>query len=152
MPATAGGAGVRRADGAGVGLAGDGREPHPWGGDGSDGLAAGSSANGGSASEGPATNGWLFKGGTRAMVTALRQAFKPRLAAYPGPTLIVNGEEDDLFRYSERAFLEATVDGRLVVIPGSGHEVNEDQPEAFNAVVRDFADEVRWAVLGAGRS
>ena len=43
----------------------------------------------------PATNGWLFKGGTRALVSALREVFMPRLAAYPGPTLIVNGEDDD---------------------------------------------------------
>src|SRR5665811_2541626 len=32
-----------------------------------------------------ATNGWLFKGGYRAAVTALRTSFLPRLAAYPGP-------------------------------------------------------------------
>ena len=34
------------------------------------------------------------------------RSFMPRLAAYPGPTLIVNGEDDELFRYSERAFLD----------------------------------------------
>jgi pimeloyl-ACP methyl ester carboxylesterase len=90
----------------------------------------------------PATNGWLFKGGTRAMVAALREAFVPRLAAYPGPTLLINGEDDVLFRHGERAFLAAAVDGRLEVIPGCGHLVNEDQPAAFNAAVRRFAAEV----------
>ena len=54
-----------------------------------------------------ATNGWLFKGGTRAMVAALRETFIPRLAAYPGPTLLINGEDDLLFRRSEQAFLAA---------------------------------------------
>lgn len=95
--------------------------------------------------EGPATDGWLFKGGTRALVAALREVFEPRLAAYPGPTLIVNGEDDDLFRSGERAFLATAADGRLVVIPGCGHLVNEDQPAAFNAAVRRFATEIREA-------
>ncbi len=95
--------------------------------------------------DGPATNGWLFRGGTRAMVAALRQVFMPRLASYPGPTLILNGEDDDLFRSGERAFLAAAADGRLVVIPGCGHLVNEDQPDAFNAAVRRFAVEVMGA-------
>jgi pimeloyl-ACP methyl ester carboxylesterase len=107
-----------------------------------DGDGAAPRATDGEHEDGPATNGWLFKGGTRALVSALREVFKPRLARYPGPTLILNGEEDDLFRHAEQAFLAAAVDGRLVVIPGSGHEVNEDQPAAFNAAVRSFAAEV----------
>jgi pimeloyl-ACP methyl ester carboxylesterase len=98
---------------------------------------------------GRATNGWLFKGGTRALVAALRMSFIPRLAAYPGPTLIVNGEDDGLFRRGEQAFLAATTDGRLVVIPGTGHLVNEEQPVAFNAAVRRFAAEVHAAEVRA---
>ncbi len=99
--------------------------------------------------QGPATDGWLFKGGTRALVAALREVFEPRLAAYPGPTLIVNGEDDDLFRSGERDFLAAAADGRLVVIPGCGHLVNEDRPDAFNAAVRRFAAEVAAQPVGS---
>jgi pimeloyl-ACP methyl ester carboxylesterase len=108
----------------------------------------GSGATGAGVAEGrdsqvaPATNGWLFKGGTRAMVTALGETFLPRLAAYPGPSLLVNGEDDLLFRSGEDAFLAAARDGRLEVIPGCGHLVSEDQPVAFNAAVRRFATEV----------
>ena len=98
----------------------------------------------------PATNGWLFKGGTRAMVTALGETFIPRLAAYPGPSLLVNGEDDLLFRSGEAAFLAAARDGRLEVIPGCGHLVSEDQPAAFNAAVRRFATGV-YAPDGAPR-
>jgi pimeloyl-ACP methyl ester carboxylesterase len=105
-------------------------------------LTRGSNREGG---DEPATNGWLFKGGARALVSALQEVFKPRLAAFPGPTLIINGEDDDLFRHAEQEFLAAAVDGRLVVIPGCGHEVNEDQPEAFNAAVRAFAEQVHGA-------
>ncbi len=87
-----------------------------------------------------ATNGWLFKGGYRAAVTALRTSFLPRLAAYPGPALLVNGADDPLFRRGEGAFLAACHDGRLHVIEGAGHLVNSEQPEAFNAAIREFAE------------
>jgi pimeloyl-ACP methyl ester carboxylesterase len=110
-------------------------------GDGPDEGRSGGAGNAG-APDPPATNGWLFKGGTRAMVAALREAFIPRLAAYPGPTLLINGEDDVLFRRGEQAFLAAAAHGRLEVIPGCGHLVNEDQPAAFNAAVRRFAAEV----------
>jgi pimeloyl-ACP methyl ester carboxylesterase len=102
------------------------------------------------AGEPPATNGWLFKGGTRAMMAALREVFIPRLAAYPGPTLLINGEDDHLFRRSEQAFLAAAANGRLEVIPGCAHLVNEDQPAAFNAAVRRFATEVYGSDVAPG--
>ncbi len=89
-----------------------------------------------------ATNGILFKGGYGALVTALRTSFAPRLAAYPGPVLLVNGANDPLFRRGEREFLAACSDGRLCVIDGAGHLVNSEQPEAFNAAVREFAEAV----------
>jgi pimeloyl-ACP methyl ester carboxylesterase len=89
-----------------------------------------------------ATNGWLFKGGYRAAVTALRTSFLPRLAAYPGPVLLVNGADDPLFRRGENAFLAACRNGRLHVIEGAGHLVNSEQPEAFNAAVHEFASAV----------
>jgi len=89
-----------------------------------------------------ATNGWLFKGGYGAVVTALRTSFLPRLAAYPGPVLLVNGADDPLFRRAERTFLAACRDGRLRVIDGAGHLVSSEQPEAFNAAIREFAEVV----------
>ena len=89
-----------------------------------------------------ATNGWLFNGGCRAVVTALRTSFLPRLAAYPGPVLLVNGADDPLFRSGERAFLAACLNGRLHVIADAGHLVNSEQPEAFNAAIREFAETV----------
>ncbi|HEX7399450.1 MAG TPA: alpha/beta fold hydrolase [Candidatus Limnocylindrales bacterium] len=87
-----------------------------------------------------ATNGWLFKGGYRAVVTALRTSFLPRLAAYPGPALLVNGADDPLFRRGEADFLAACHNGRLQVIEGAGHLVNTERPEAFNAALREFAE------------
>jgi pimeloyl-ACP methyl ester carboxylesterase len=134
-----------RTDGRGDGMGdGDGaaREAGQGSGDGDgfghddgDSRAAGHEAQ-------PATKGWLFRGGGRAMVAALRESFLPRLAAYPGPTLIVNGADDTLFRSEERAFLAAAVDGRIELIERTGHLANEEQPEAFNAAVRRFALDV----------
>ena len=89
-----------------------------------------------------ATNGWLFKGGYRAVVTALRTSFLPRLAEYPGPALLVNGADDPLFRRGERDFLASCFDGRLRVIDGAGHLVNSEQPDAFNAAILEFAETV----------
>ncbi len=89
-----------------------------------------------------ATNGWLFKGGYRAAVTALRTSFIPRLAGYPGPALLVNGSDDPLFRRGERDFLAACSDGRLCVIENAGHLVNSEQPDAFNAAIAGFAETV----------
>ena len=87
-----------------------------------------------------ATNGFLFKGGYRAAVKSLRTSFMPRLAAYPGPALLVNGADDPLFRRGEAEFLAACRNGRLQVIEGAGHLVNTEQPEAFNAALREFAE------------
>ena len=89
-----------------------------------------------------ATNGWLFKGGYSAVMMALRTSFLTRLAAYPGPALLVNGANDPLFRRGEGAFLAACRDGRLRVIEGAGHLVNSEQPAAFNEAVREFAETV----------
>jgi pimeloyl-ACP methyl ester carboxylesterase len=33
---------------------------------------------------------------------------------------------------------------RKIVIPDAGHNVNLDQPEAFNAAVLDFLAEIGW--------
>jgi pimeloyl-ACP methyl ester carboxylesterase len=73
---------------------------------------------------------------------ALRTSFLTRLAAYPGPALLVNGADDPLFRRGEGAFLAACRDGRLRVIEGAGHLVNSEQPAAFNEAVREFAEVV----------
>jgi pimeloyl-ACP methyl ester carboxylesterase len=93
----------------------------------------------GDGTEPPPTNGWLFKGGTRALVAALGMTFLPRLASYPGPVLIVNGATDAIFRRAEERFVAAARHGRLVVIPGTGHLANEEQPLAFNLAIREFA-------------
>ncbi len=92
--------------------------------------------------EPPPTEGVLFRGGGRAAVTILRRRFRPLLQAYPGPTLLLNGANDPLFRRGELDFLAACTDGRLVIIDDAGHLASREQPDAFNAALLRFAGEV----------
>jgi pimeloyl-ACP methyl ester carboxylesterase len=83
--------------------------------------------------------GFWSDGGAHALRTLFGQRFAPRLAAYPGPTLILNGEWDLLFRMSADRFAAAAKDARRVRLPGALHLSNLDRPDAFNAAVRRFA-------------
>lgn len=63
------------------------------------------------------------------------------LGSYPGPVWLINGARDH-FRVHERLYLDACVDGRLVVVPRAGHMVSLDQPVTFSRLVGDAADVV----------
>lgn len=86
--------------------------------------------------------GFWSKGGATALRALFGQRFAPRLGAYPGPTLILNGEWDLLFRLSAGTFLAAARDARLVRLAGASHLSNLDRPAAFNDAVRRFARSV----------
>lgn len=90
--------------------------------------------------------GFWPAGGARALHALLGRRFIPRLAAYPGPTLILNGSLDVLFRVGEPAFLAAARRASRVVLRGATHLANLDRPEAFSAAVRRF---VRGPVAAA---
>ncbi len=109
-------------------------------------------------------NGWFFRirypaaiaepivaggfwsgGGAIALRTLFHERFIPRLAAYPGPTLILNGEFDLLFRLSAARFATAATDARRVVLAGALHLSNLDRPGAFSLAVRTFATSTAWA-------
>lgn len=85
------------------------------------------------------TAGFSFGPGAVALRSLVGERFRPRLAAYPGPSLLVNGEFDLFFRPTERSFAAVAADPRRVVIRRATHLVNLDQPAAFNAAVRRFA-------------
>jgi pimeloyl-ACP methyl ester carboxylesterase len=83
-------------------------------------------------------------GGGQALLEIAGRRFRPRLATYPGQTLIMNGARDRLFRRQEAAFLSSAQRGSLLVLPGAGHLSNTDVPEAFNRAVRRFASAADW--------
>ena len=87
--------------------------------------------------------GFWSDGGAHALRALLGQRFLPRLASYPGPTLILNGEWDLLFRLSAGSFAAAASDARRVRLAGALHLSNLDQPAAFNAAVRTFAGSLK---------
>jgi pimeloyl-ACP methyl ester carboxylesterase len=86
--------------------------------------------------------GFWFRGGAEAVRSLVGERFRPRLAAYPGRTLLVNGQADLLFRAGEAAFAAAARDPQRVVIARAGHRSNLDRPRAFSAAVRAFAMEI----------
>jgi len=83
--------------------------------------------------------GFWSDGGAHALRALFGQRFAPRLARYPGPTLILNGEWDLLFRLSAGTFAAAARDAHRVRLSRALHLSNLDQPAAFNAAVRRFA-------------
>jgi pimeloyl-ACP methyl ester carboxylesterase len=83
--------------------------------------------------------GFWWHGGTAALRALAGQRFIPRLAAYPGRTLILNGDLDVLFRLSAPAFAAAARDARRVRLARATHLANLDRPAAFSEAVRRFA-------------
>ena len=87
--------------------------------------------------------GFHFRGGAVAVRSLVGEHFRPRLARFPGPALILNGEFDLLFRLYQRSFVGAASDARASVIPWATHLTNLDRPEVFTAAVRRFARDCR---------
>ena len=84
--------------------------------------------------------GFSFAGGAVAVRALVGERFKPRLASYPGPSLLINGEYDLFFRPSERSFADVAADPRRVLVRRATHHTNLDQPDQFNGLIRAFAE------------
>lgn len=84
-------------------------------------------------------SGTYWSGAAQA-VRALRGVdFRARLAAYAGPTLIINGTRDWVHRSSEAAFARCARQPEVVLIPHAGHIPSLDAPQLFTHAVRLFA-------------
>jgi len=94
--------------------------------------------------------GFYFRGAAPAFRQIGRIGYLGDLAAYVGPTLILNGEKDAINRKGKAAFLSAARDARLCVIKGAGHIVHLECPREFNDAVRRFAKSIAWPD-GVGR-
>ncbi|AGB37749.1 alpha/beta fold hydrolase [Natronococcus occultus] len=64
--------------------------------------------------------------------------FREKLSTYPGPTVIINGENDKIMRRGERKHAAAAQDARIEVFADVGHICNLHRPEAYNARLRNF--------------
>lgn len=70
---------------------------------------------------------------------ALRLDSKDLLARFAGPTLVVVGEHDTVTPLAKAKQMVDLVQGaQLEIIPGAAHLPNQEQPEAFNAVLDAF--------------
>jgi pimeloyl-ACP methyl ester carboxylesterase len=94
--------------------------------------------------------GFWYAGGAAALRSLVGQSFVPRLAAYDGPTLLLNGTWDVPFRLSARTFARAARRPRRVRLAGATHLANLDRPLAFDAAIRRFAAACAEAEQGAG--
>ncbi len=84
--------------------------------------------------------GFWSAGGAQALRALVGNRFTGRLAAYPGPTLILNGELDVLFRLRVRGFGRGAQDARRVRLRGATHLANLDKPAAFSLAIRRFME------------
>jgi pimeloyl-ACP methyl ester carboxylesterase len=66
------------------------------------------------------------------------------LAGYPGPVLILNGENDKNSRSGEAKFLAALPQARVQVVSGAGHACNLDNVAAYNQAILDYAASIDW--------
>lgn len=81
-------------------------------------------------------SGLAQRGAAEALRCLAGEPFLPRLGAYPGRVVLVNGYRDLAMRPGERAFLAATQSGRLVRLAGAYHLSSLERPRPFNALVR----------------
>ncbi|TYL38586.1 alpha/beta hydrolase [Natronococcus pandeyae] len=64
--------------------------------------------------------------------------FREKLSTYPGPTLILNGENDKIMRRGEQEHAAAAQDARIEVLADVGHICNLHRPRAYTSRVRNF--------------
>jgi pimeloyl-ACP methyl ester carboxylesterase len=85
------------------------------------------------------TAGFSWKGMSQTYRELASHDYHALLRTFPGPVLILNGENDKPNRKREAALLRATQDGQLQVVKQAGHLCNLEQPEAFTDQVHTFA-------------
>jgi esterase len=94
----------------------------------------------------PLTDGGFTWKYDRALRDAIRQGrlrapadLWPQWRAITCPTLLVRGAESDvLSEETAKRMVDELPAARLVVVPGAGHTVPGDQPEAFQSLLREF--------------
>jgi pimeloyl-ACP methyl ester carboxylesterase/drug/metabolite transporter (DMT)-like permease len=82
--------------------------------------------------------GYDSKAGGLAVCRLAGVRFRPRLLAYGGPILVVNGDLDPWFRLGERDFVEGVPNLRLLRLARASHVSNLDQPGRFSAAITEF--------------
>lgn len=74
----------------------------------------------------------------RGLGTGMQPSLWSALGHVAAPTLLIAGAEDPKFVNTSQRMLEELPDARLAIVPGSGHEVHLERPEAWLSVVASF--------------
>lgn len=82
--------------------------------------------------------GYWSRSGAVAVRSLTETRFHDRLRAFGGPTLVINGGLDLVFRLGEHAFLRGVPNVSRRVLPLSSHLTPLDDPAAFAGAVRSF--------------
>ena len=83
--------------------------------------------------------GHFARGGSAAVKRLAGARFRDKLLAYGGPILVINGSMDLVFRIGAGRFLSGIPGVSNRMIPRAGHLSNVDKPEAFTALIEEFA-------------
>ncbi|MFL5705958.1 MAG: 2-succinyl-6-hydroxy-2,4-cyclohexadiene-1-carboxylate synthase [Ktedonobacteraceae bacterium] len=75
----------------------------------------------------------------RGVGTGVQPSQYARLPALHIPVLLIVGELDTKFTAIARSMAQALPQSQLCIVPGAGHAVHLEQPEEFDALVRDFS-------------
>ena len=84
--------------------------------------------------------GYWSRSGAAAVRSLTQTRFRDRLQAFGGPTLVINGGLDMVFRLGERSFLRGIPNVSRRVLPLSSHLTPLDRPDAFASAVRTFLE------------
>ena len=74
----------------------------------------------------------------KALDAAARIDYRSQLGQVSAKTLVLVGANDKANQPAARALAEGIPGARLEVVPGAGHQVNTDNPAAFNKLVYEF--------------
>lgn len=82
--------------------------------------------------------GYDARAGGVAVCRLAGERFRPRLLAYGGPILALNGQLDPWFRLGEAGFIAGVPNLCRLELHGASHVSNLDRPEAFTEAIVDF--------------
>jgi len=89
-------------------------------------------------------SGWISATDPRGAAAGLiamrdRKDYLPLLGAIRQPALVIGAEQDQTIPIEQsRLIADGIADAKLAILSGGGHMVNLEQPEAFNAVLKEF--------------
>ena len=89
-------------------------------------------------------SGWISATDPRGAAAGLiamreRKDYLPLLGAIHQPALVIGADQDQTIPSEQSRLLAAGIaDAKLSILPGGGHLVNLEQPDDFNAVLKEF--------------